>query len=119
MNFTSLGVVVALALGIAPAAMTLTMAPVFRDLRVFIARRSSFLGGLFGCPYCMSHWLALFGVLFFRPVLVPCPTPYVGPILEVLLSAFAVVMVNAPLAYVIFKAYAPMKPPPEVMEDDE
>jgi hypothetical protein len=88
--------------------MTLTKAKVFSWLREAVSSRSQFFGELFSCPYCMSHWLAFIGVLVFRPALAICPVPYLGPVAEVALSTFVVVALNAPIARLIFSAYAAM-----------
>lgn len=52
-----------LPLAISAASLTLTKGKIFRTPRMAISKRSSFLRGLFSCPYCMSHWLSALIVL--------------------------------------------------------
>lgn len=56
-------------LGIATgtASFTLTKSKVFASLRSWIAAKNKWLGDLFGCPYCMSHWLAAIAMAIYRP----------------------------------------------------
>lgn len=43
---------------VATASFTITKSLVFSPLRVFIMNRSEWLGDLFTCYYCLSHWIA-------------------------------------------------------------
>lgn len=56
-------------LGLAVSAMsvTLSMSALCQGLRDWMADRHRWLGKLFRCPYCLSHWLALGAVLWCRP----------------------------------------------------
>ena len=59
-----------LALATGTVAYTLTSSKITSPLRKVIGKHSDFLGKLFACPYCLSHWLAFFAVLIYRPWLV-------------------------------------------------
>lgn len=78
------------ALATAAITMTLTRGTVFRPLRLWVIRRSSWFGKLVTCPYCMSHWIAL---------MVVWPSS-----LAMLVSVMAVVATAAPIQWVIFKS---------------
>ena len=42
----------------AAIAFTVTETKIFRPLREWIKKRSTFLGDLLSCGYCFGHWLA-------------------------------------------------------------
>ena len=54
-----------LALAIASISMTITKSVLFNDFRDRIGKIGKFFRELFNCPYCLSHWLAVLGVLTF------------------------------------------------------
>lgn len=45
-------------LAISAISITASRGKIFRSPRIWIRSKSSWLGGLFSCPYCISHWLA-------------------------------------------------------------
>jgi hypothetical protein len=98
-----------LALAVACASMTITVSTVFHGLRDWLGSKNEWLGTLVGCPYCLSHWLSFIAVLLFHIVIVPCPIRGIGPIIEFLVSSFAMVTLNSIFARLIFWAYLPMK----------
>jgi hypothetical protein len=81
--------------------MTLTKAKVFAKLRRTVKSRSAFLGELFDCPYCMSHWVAFFTVAVFRPR--PVLSGWI--IADLALSAFVMVALAPFFAGKIFHTY--------------
>jgi len=56
-------------LGIAAgtAAFTLAKTKITEHGRWWVKKKSTWLGNLFGCPYCLSHWLVAIAVLIYRP----------------------------------------------------
>lgn len=72
---------------IAVVAVTVTKSSLFESVRFFFQKRSRFLGGLFSCPYCFSHWLAFAAVLLYHPRLIQTS----NPIADFIVSAFALV----------------------------
>ena len=61
---------VVLAAACSAVSITITKAVVFKRPRDWIESKSEFIGELFHCPYCFSHWLALGAVAFYQPRLV-------------------------------------------------
>lgn len=61
------GEVVGFSLVTASISFTLAEAKLFGPWREWIARRSTLLGELFACGYCVGHWVALVMVAAFRP----------------------------------------------------
>lgn len=104
-----------LALAVGCIAMTVARSGLFRSLRLWVDRKSAFLGELVGCPYCMSHWLAVGAMVVYRPRLV---TSDVAAI-DYLVTGFALVAVSSLVAGLIFRAFAHMAPPVPADEDDD
>lgn len=55
------------AAAVATISMTLAKASIFASVRERVAKRSAFFGKLLNCPYCTSHWAALFVIGYFQP----------------------------------------------------
>lgn len=51
----------------ASIAFTITETKLFAPLLEQVKRRSSFLGELFSCDYCLGHWIAFGLVAMYRP----------------------------------------------------
>lgn len=54
------------AIATASIAMTLTKTPLFNFIRDRI-EQWPMIHHLWGCPYCMAHWIALMWILIYRP----------------------------------------------------
>lgn len=96
MDKQSLYVALLLSLPVAAISVTITKASIFHPLRNWVAEHSEWVGKLFTCPYCMSHWVSF--------VLVACYQPRVFQLwwlLDLILSGFAVVAVSALVSGVI------------------
>lgn len=88
----TIGTLLALALATASVTLTLTRASIFRPWRYWIARKSKWLGKLFSCPYCMSHWVALVFVLLSQQFYW----------FEDIIAVFIVVTIAAPFQWLTF-----------------
>ena len=88
----------------ASISMTLTKAKVFSPLRQAVKAKSKFLGDLFSCPYCMSHWVSFLLVLVFQPRPIQVWLP-----VDLLLSAFIMVALAPLFAYLIYHVYNGME----------
>lgn len=99
-------VVLALALAVSAVSMTLTKAKVFKGLRAWTAERSSWFGGLLKCPYCTSHWLAAGAVAIYQPRIVTSSVL----LMDLAVSAFAIIALAAFSSGLIFRAFAAMGP---------
>lgn len=86
--------VVMLSVATAAISMTLTKAAVFKPMRKWLAARSKWLGKLFSCPYCASHWVAT-GLVLVYPPAIPLP-----------LAIFVVVTLASPFAWLIYQSYS-------------
>ncbi len=64
---TIFGELILLALAVAVASFTLSKATICKPLRR-LADTYKYLGLLIHCPYCLSHWFALLGVLSYLSV---------------------------------------------------
>lgn len=90
MDFTGLYQVAVLALATAAISVTMSKAQVFASFRKWIASRSSWLGELFSCYYCTSHWVAIALIAAYRPVVIRMWAPA-----DLVVSLFVVVAIAA------------------------
>ena len=58
---------VMLSLAVSTISVTITKTIMFKPIRSYIEQRSKWFGELFHCPYCLSHWVALFLFVFYAP----------------------------------------------------
>jgi hypothetical protein len=91
--------VMAVAIGV--VSLTITQATIFEWLREWIADRSEFLGELFECPYCMSHWIALLVMLIYRPQLLS--TGHLWP--DLVVSWFALVGLGSLVSGILLRVF--------------
>ena len=96
--------VLALGLAVATVAMTMTKAKVTLPLRERIKKRNEWLGELFSCPYCFSHWVSLVAVAIARPVL----TDSGIYIFDLSISVLVVIALAAMFAGLIYRSIAAM-----------
>jgi hypothetical protein len=82
--------------------MTISKGKVFAQAREWLLERAPFLGELVSCPYCTSHWLALFVVVCYHPQLIP------NSILNFLVLVFTIVMGASVSAAVVYHSYSGM-----------
>lgn len=81
-----------LSLAVSAISVTLARGGVFAALRQWVMDRNEWLGKLISCPYCLSHWVALFAVVFY---------PISMTFYSTLVTIFAVVAISAIVSGVI------------------
>ena len=96
--------IVILALAVSAASMTITKASICKSFREWIGDISDFLGELFSCPYCTSHWLAIIGASIFQPLVTDT-----WIVFDILLVAFAVVTLASYFSGFIFTSIKKIK----------
>lgn len=99
-----------MALATGTITVTVSRSTVFARLRQAIAARSAFLGKLFYCTYCFSHWAAAFSVLAFAQP---------RHVLEFLWQWLAVTAVAAPVIAGIMHSHSLVPPAAETVSPDE
>ncbi len=67
MNWDAFYQITVMAFAVSAIAVTITKAKVFQPIRGWIKSKSVWLGDLFSCPYCLSHWLAIIIVAIYQP----------------------------------------------------
>jgi hypothetical protein len=67
MNAEAFLTTVILAVAVAAVSMTVARAKVSKGFRDWVASKSTWLGDLFNCPYCISHWITFAAVAWYRP----------------------------------------------------
>lgn len=51
----------------ASVSFTITETKLFEPFRLWLEKKSQFLGKLFTCGYCLGHWVAFFLVVIYQP----------------------------------------------------
>lgn len=83
-------------------ARVMVWAPTANRGRILVRRPGwELLDALVRCPYCISHWLVLVAAVIYRPRLVHSG----WAVLDVAVTAFAVIAVAASFAAVLGRAY--------------
>lgn len=105
--------VVLLALSVGSLSVTITKARLFEGLRVAITSRSAFLGKLFSCPYCMSHWITFVAVGIYQPRVVQSTSL----IIDLAVSVFVIVALSTMVGWLVYHAYTTMVPAIDEKDD--
>ena len=94
-----------LVLGIVTGAisMVITKGAIFNKAHEWLEKRSPFLENMLSCPWCTSHWVALFFTLIYHPLLVNAFLP-----VDYIVTVFAMVTVASVTSWVIWNAYHAM-----------
>lgn len=100
--YHQLGALAFIALAVASVSMTITKAKVFAPLREWVMDLNEWLGDLFSCPYCMSHWVALGAMLVFKPFVLYTEHPAA----DWTATWFALVTISSVFGGWIYRAYA-------------
>lgn len=99
----------------ATISLTLTRTYIFKKPRDWLRRRSEWWDKLASCPYCTSHWVALFLSLVFDTRILASRVPGVaGEVIDSLLGVFFIVALAAVeigLIAFAFNAVPPAAPP--------
>jgi hypothetical protein len=102
MNFHSTDFAVTLMLALATSAISIsfTQGSLFEALRKWIATKSTLLGELARCFFCLSHWVAFAGVAIYRPRPVQVWLPA-----DLVVSAFIIVALAALISGLMFMGF--------------
>ena len=94
-----------LILGIATGAISLllTKSEALNFMHEWLEKHIPFLGKMLNCPWCTSHWVALFFVIIYRPRLFNVFAP-----VDYLVSIFVLVFIGSVVARTIYSAYKPL-----------
>lgn len=118
--------ILAMSLAAGAISMTIAKSQAFEPLRDWVKARSEWFGDLIHCPYCVSHYVAIFFVGVYQPLLLPglawaelSPIagafwPNLWPNIKVfgpffvnlVISVFTTVAITAPICGVIYKSIA-------------
>lgn len=92
-----------LVLATSAISLTITKGSIFENLREQVIERSQWFGKLVSCPYCTSHWVSFILVAIYQPRLVSSWWPF-----DLLVSAFAIVALAAPVSWVVYHSFTGM-----------
>lgn len=90
-----------LAVAAGTTSVTITNSALFERVRFFVEDRSTFLGGLFHCAFCMSFWIMLLVEFIYQPLLLS--TGQFWP--DVVVSWLALTGLASLVAALILRAY--------------
>jgi hypothetical protein len=104
MDKQSLFTLLLLAPVVAVISTTITRSSVFHPLRKWMLEHNHWIGKLITCPYCTAHWVSFVIVALYRPRIVHSGW---WPV-DLLLSAFALVALAMPIAFVVYRSFLGM-----------
>jgi hypothetical protein len=84
----------------AAISMSFTQGTMFEPLRKWIASQNTLLGELASCFFCLSHWVAIAGVLIYQPR----PVRIVLAV-DLIVSTFVVVALATVISGLMFAAF--------------
>lgn len=87
------------ALAVSSISFTVTVAGIFSPFREWVSKFHSKLEELIFCPYCFSHYVALFLLLIM-------PGEY--SLYEFIITYFAIIAISGLVHYVLLRAYEPV-----------
>ena len=90
-----------LALAVSAIAMSMTQGSIFAPFRTWIAAKSNWLGELFACFFCLSHWVTFAAVALFRPRPLRCGFW----LADLAVSAFAIIALATITSGIIFSVF--------------
>lgn len=100
-------VLVVLSFAISAISMTISKSKLFEGFREWIGEQSGWLGELFNCPYCTSHWVTLLFVILFKPEVVAVAWRVPGMFLfNYVVSGFAIVALASFWSGIIYRAFS-------------
>ena len=90
-----------LSLMVSVISLTITKARIFYALRKKVDEKNKWLGDLIHCPYCTSHWIALFVVINYHPTVINSG----NAIKDGLVSVFSIVAFSTIFSWIIYRSY--------------
>jgi hypothetical protein len=91
------------AMGVAVISMAVTMSSIFQPFRTWLGKKNKWLGKLFSCPYCFSHWVSLAMVLALGLQL-----PFWSHWMSTIALTFSLIVLSAPFSWALFSSYSVM-----------
>jgi hypothetical protein len=92
-----------LSIAVGAISLVITKSQIFNAFHAWLEKRSLFLEDMLSCPWCTSHWVSLFFVLVYHPLVVNVWAP-----LDYFVSIMIVVALSSITARLIWSAYKPM-----------
>jgi hypothetical protein len=93
-------------LGVATGAisMVITKSAIFNKAHEWLEKRSPFLEEMLSCPWCTSHWVALFFTLVYQPLILRSSNYLLIPV-DYLVTVMVMTVVAAVTARIIHSSY--------------
>lgn len=93
--------IIILSAAISAFTSTMSLAGITVSMRDWLMGKNQFLGKLFSCPYCLSHYIALLIIIWYRPVVVMSSSI----IIDSIISLFTLVAISAIMTGQIKRAF--------------
>ena len=93
---------VVIAIASASISTTITLTELFRPVRHLANDLGYMAGYLFQCFYCMSHWIIIFAIAIYQPILIK--SPYF--IIDLIISVFFTLTISTFINGLIFKVFS-------------
>ena len=113
MNTNPFIAVLILAFAGAVIALTITKSSLFQRPREWALEISEWFGKLVSCTYCTGHWVSFGLVAIYRPRIIHSAW---WPV-DLLVSAFVIVALEMPIAFVVYQSFQRIVPPNDEEKD--
>jgi hypothetical protein len=100
-DYHALLALVILALAVSAIAMTMTQGSIFAPFRTWIAAKNRWLGELFACFFCLSHWVAFTAMAIF----LPRPLRSQWFVADLVVSTFAMIALATINSGIVFRVF--------------
>jgi len=97
---TMLWHMIMLSLAVSAMSITVTKSSLFRGFRLSLKSKSEFLGKMFSCSYCFSHWISALVIIGFHTQFVMIG----GPIDNYAISIFALIALSNIITGIILRS---------------
>lgn len=88
-----------LALVVSSISYTMSSMEIFEPLRAFCHKKNKWIGSLFSCFYCLSHWVTFFFVALYQPQIIPGA----HILINLMVSSFFIIQLATYFSGFIFK----------------
>ena len=100
---TAIPAIFLLALAVSAISMSFTPGSIFAPFRAWVAAKNKWLGELFACFFCLSHWITFAAIAVFRPRPLRSGI-YFADIVVSVFATIAIATITSGLIFAVFLA---------------
>lgn len=97
---------IVLSLVVSSTSYTITITDIFEPIRNLLAKKSYWLGKLFSCFHCLSHWITFVLVAIYQPQIIPGDNSFIN----FAVSAFFIIQMATYFTGLVFKSIGVVLP---------